>query len=85
MATDALPALTLYTRSGCHLCDDMMAGLRSLQASHGFAVTLIDVDHDPALEERYGKRVPVLVGGGRELCQHFLEPAAVTAFLSEIR
>jgi len=56
--------LTLYHRKGCHLCEQMLAELRSLYGEH-VSVTLIDVDSDPGLRARYGQRVPVLVGGSR--------------------
>jgi thioredoxin-like negative regulator of GroEL len=83
MATEAIPALTVFARPYCHLCDDMIAGLRRLQATRHFEFAVVDVDDDPLLEARYGERVPVLAGGGRELCHYFLDGAAVTAFLAQ--
>jgi hypothetical protein len=87
------PALTLYSRSYCHLCDDMIAALRQLQGRFVFEIKVVDVDSDAALEARYGELVPVLTGGvedgvngaERELCHYFLDVPAVTAFLTEIR
>lgn len=79
--------LTVYARTYCHLCDDMIAALRALQGRFTFEIDVIDVDRDPALEARYGEKVPVLMEGsdGRELCHYFLDTPAVTAYLSEIR
>ena len=85
MAIDAVPRLTVYSRRYCHLCDDMLAGLRRLQAGNSFEFDTVDVDRDPALVRRYGDKVPVLACGERELCHYRLEPAVVTAFLEEIR
>ena len=52
----------LYSRSYCHLCDDMLAALENLRAEFDFSVEVIDVDADAALVERYDELVPVLVG-----------------------
>jgi glutaredoxin len=52
----------LYTRQGCHLCDDA----RALLERHGLAVESIDIDADPALRERYDVWVPVVVIDGQE-------------------
>ena len=60
-------ALTLYSRSYCHLCDDMAAALEPLRDEFGFGIERVDVDRDPALEARYGERVPVLAHGEAEL------------------
>jgi hypothetical protein len=79
------PRLTLYGRSYCHLCDEMIAGLRGLQAGFRFKLDVVDVDSDPALERRFGERVPVLVHDGQELCHYRLDTAAVTALLPKIR
>jgi glutaredoxin len=56
------PVAIVYTRAGCHLCEDAVQILRG----HGLAVTLVDVDADPDLARRHGERVPVVVIGGRE-------------------
>lgn len=54
--------VTIYSRQGCHLCDDAEALLRC----YGLTPTVIDVDTDPALRERYNQCVPVVVIDDRE-------------------
>ncbi|MEO7728490.1 MAG: glutaredoxin family protein, partial [Burkholderiales bacterium] len=54
------PVLTVYSRAYCHLCDDMIEALRTLQADHSFELNVVDVDSEPALEASYGELVPVL-------------------------
>jgi hypothetical protein len=83
MATDAAPALTLYSRNYCHLCDEMVAALLELQRRAAFTLEIVDVDGDPGLDQRLGERVPVLMAGARELCRHRLERAQVLAFLEQ--
>jgi glutaredoxin len=56
----------MYTRQGCHLCDDGWALLEQARARHGFALEKIDVDTDPALAARYGTEVPVVTIDGKE-------------------
>lgn len=85
MADVAGLTLTLYGRTWCHLCEDMLAGLRELQVRQPFALTVIDVDEQPALEQRFGERVPVLVHGERELCHYHLDVTAVTDYLRDFR
>jgi thioredoxin reductase (NADPH) len=65
--------LTLYSRYGCHLCEDMLQALARLQPLLGLHYTVLDVDDDPELVKRYGDRVPVLLAGDTELCCHFLD------------
>ena len=70
---------TLYSRSYCHLCEDMLQALLALQQpGERFEVAVVDVDADPALVERFDELVPVLFGdpSGAELCHYFLDPAA---------
>lgn len=69
----------LYARTYCHLCDDMAAALRE----RGVAFELVDVDADPALEERWGPLVPALVNEqGDEICHYHLDPAALEQALA---
>ena len=76
--------LTVMSRSWCHLCDEMIAGLRDLQARFHFELAIVDVDEDDALEARYGEDVPVVLHGGTELCRHRLDPGRVTEYLAKI-
>ena len=85
MPTEPAETLTVYSRSYCHLCEDMIEALRRLQGLFHFEIEVIDVDADPELERRHGERVPVLMHGARELCHYRLESALVTAYLAKIR
>ena len=71
--------LVLYQRDYCHLCDQALAVLADARTPEFDSVW---VDDDPALESRYGTRVPVLRDGrdGRELDWPF-DAAAVAAFV----
>ena len=75
---------TLYSRSWCHLCEDMLAALQALaRPGQPFDVDVIDVDADPALVERFDELVPVLYGrlDEPELCHYFLDEAAVRRYI----
>ncbi|HND51498.1 MAG TPA: glutaredoxin family protein [Pirellulaceae bacterium] len=52
----------LYTREGCHLCDDA----HELLVRFGLRPRLVDIDEDPRLRERYHTLVPVVAIDGRE-------------------
>jgi thiol-disulfide isomerase/thioredoxin len=80
-----MPRFTLYSRSYCHLCDDMLAALRQLQPpGERFEIDVIDVDADPALVARFDELVPVLFGdlAAPELCHYFLDHEAVRRYLA---
>jgi thiol-disulfide isomerase/thioredoxin len=74
--------LVLYGRPWCHLCDEMADALAPIAARHGAEVAKVDVETDAALEARYGMRIPVLVHGERELCEHRLDAEAVERYLA---
>lgn len=77
--------LTLYGRSYCHLCDEMLAALAPLRQELGFAVDVVDVDRDEALEQRFGALVPVLMHADTELCHYHLDASKIRAYLIKIR
>jgi glutaredoxin len=57
--------VVLYTRRGCHLCDDAWALLERARRKHGFSLSQVDVDGDPELVRAYGLQVPVVLVDGR--------------------
>ena len=63
----------------------MLAALEALRGEYSFAVTVLDVDADPALEAAYNERVPVLTAEGCELCHHFFDERKVREYLSRFR
>ena len=80
-----IPHFTLYSRSYCHLCDDMLVALEALQsATVRFTVSVVDVDEDDALVARFDELVPVLFGNlaEPELCHYFFDEAAARRFLA---
>lgn len=83
---DALIELIVYGREHCHLCENMIAALRNLQAKRRFRFDVTDVDSDDELRLRYGERVPVLVARrGGEICHYHLDLNALDAYLAKIR
>jgi glutaredoxin len=73
--------LRLYGRAWCHLCGDMAKALAAL----GLPFEEIDVDADPALEARFGERVPVLTdAAGNEICHYHLDLASLKQAMGSI-
>ena len=54
--------VVLYTRRGCHLCDEAKLALERA----GLAAREVDIDSDPDLHQRYNECVPVVEIDGRE-------------------
>lgn len=69
--------LTLYIRTGCHLCEDMLQELNLRQDLLGFNLQTVDIDGKPELEALYGTKVPVLSHAGVEVCHYFLDEVAL--------
>jgi glutaredoxin len=61
----------MYSRPGCHLCDDARAVLQRL----GAPFAEIDIDSDDALLKRYLERIPVIALDGEELYDFFVDEA----------
>jgi hypothetical protein len=82
------PHFVLFSRSYCHLCEDMLAALRAFMARAGraYTVDVIDVDTDPQLTDKFDEVVPVLYGtdlAGPEICHYFLDEAALGRYLAQ--
>lgn len=75
-------ALTLYSRPGCHLCDDMKAAIARVAREIPLMLEEIDISSDPALEARYGLEIPVLLVDGRKAAKYRLTDAELTRILT---
>jgi glutaredoxin len=71
------PTLTLYSRAGCHLCDEARAALERVRARSPFSLHEVDITTDDALHRRYLERIPVVSLDGEELFEFFVDEAAL--------
>ena len=82
-----MTVFTLYSRSYCHLCDDMLLQLQAYGSAHAFTVQVIDVDGDAELLDLYDELVPVLIAAkpgqpARRICHYFLDTVALNTFFA---
>jgi len=71
--------LTLFTRAGCPLCDEMADQVRARAGT--YRLIEVDVDKDPALKARFGWDVPLLFDGDTEIFRHEFDAVAFGAWL----
>jgi len=67
----------LFTRQGCHLCDDALRLLRA----HGVEPQLLDIDEDPALRDLYHAWVPVVAIDGKVRFRGQIDPRLLKRLL----
>ncbi len=72
---------TLYSRVYCSLCDVMLDALKKQQDALQFEITVVDVDTDPALDEQYGERVPLLMDGDSEIFHYHFNEKRLHSYL----
>ena len=61
-----LPEVILYTRAGCHLCEEAKEQIRRVRADTPFNFRAVDIDRDPALVALYNEEVPVIFVNGKK-------------------
>jgi glutaredoxin len=77
--------ITMYTREGCHLCDEAKAVMTPLLSEFDAKLREVDIDEDPVLLERYNDDVPVIFLGGLLFAQHRIDPALLRQRLEQTK
>ena len=62
--------VTLYTRPGCHLCEEAKTAVAPLLREFGAVLREVNIENDAVLEERYGWDIPVIFLGARKAAKH---------------
>jgi thiol-disulfide isomerase/thioredoxin len=77
--------LTLYSRPGCHLCDEMKTVVARVVRGLDTPVTIdeVDISTDADLEARYGVEIPVLLIDGRKAAKYRLTEGELTRMLND--
>ncbi len=58
--------VTLYSKPGCHLCDDARTIVERVCAELGEPFDEVDITTSPDLMARYGEEIPVTFVDGRQ-------------------
>jgi glutaredoxin len=66
--------ITLYTRPGCHLCEDAKAVIEPMLSEFDAKLREINIDEDAVLRQRYGTDIPVIFIGSRKAAKHRVDP-----------
>lgn len=74
------PTVTVYTRRSCKLCAAAEAVVADVATGRA-DITLVDIDTDRELHERYTVRVPVVAVDGEEIAEYHLDPDELRAVL----
>jgi glutaredoxin len=70
--------VTVYSRPGCHLCDEALAQVEAIARDHpGTEVAVVDIERDDRTLARYLERIPVIEVDGREVSDLVFEPAGL--------
>jgi glutaredoxin len=60
------PRVTVYSRPGCHLCEEALAVVAKVCADVGETYDVVNIDDDATLVERFGEEVPVTFVDGKQ-------------------
>ncbi len=73
MGADKTRLVVIFGKEGCHLCEEVEEEIRSVNA---LGISVIDIEHDPALHDRYWLRIPVVAIDGIEVFEaKMMDPA----------
>jgi glutaredoxin len=67
--------IDIYSRPGCHLCDDAREIIERVQRRFPFSVRIINIEDDPSLEQTYGDQIPVVFINGNKAFKYRVDEA----------
>jgi len=82
LASSGPRVVTLYTRPGCHLCEEAKALIAPMLGEFGATLREVNIDEDAVLRQRYGTDIPVVFIGSRKAAKHRVDPVKFRLQLS---
>ena len=76
-----MPTVRVYSRQGCHLCEQLIEEIIPLVRDRA-ELEILDIDTREDWRQLYGTRVPVVEIDGRVLCEHTLDKNALAALIA---
>jgi glutaredoxin len=68
------PHVIIYSRPGCHLCEEAKAAIKSADCSDEFTLEEINIESDSELLRKYKYDIPVIAIDGVESFIHRVDP-----------
>ena len=72
--------IELYSRPGCHLCEEAKKVIRAAARSHTFDFVERNVDDDPNWQSEYGHEIPVILVNGRKAFKYSVSAPALERY-----
>jgi len=63
----------IYTKPGCHLCEDVKDQLRRLQQNHAFDLSEVNILEDAIAFEQFRHEIPVVFVNGKKAFKFYLD------------
>ncbi len=74
----------LYSKPGCHLCEDARRVLEQVQKQQPFHLEEVNIQDDPTLLAEYGEQIPVVLLNGTFFCEYEVDGAKLRQLLREL-
>ena len=79
-----MSTVTLFTKPGCHLCDDVKAVIERVQVRKPFVLEIRNILDNPEDQDRYRFDIPVVLVNGQEIARHRLSEVRLDWALGNI-
>ena len=66
--------VTIYTRPGCHLCEEAKSAIEASGCAAEYSLEEINIDENQTLRERYGRDIPIIFINGVKAFKHRVDP-----------
>jgi thioredoxin-related protein len=73
--------LVVYSKPGCHLCDEMKTVVARVGRLRPLVVEEVDISGDASLEALYGLEIPVLIVNGRKAAKYRISDSELIRIL----
>jgi glutaredoxin len=67
--------VSIYSRPGCHLCDDAKTAIEASGCAGEYSIEEINIDENPDLRDQFSNDIPVIFINGVKAFKHRVDPA----------
>jgi glutaredoxin len=80
-----MAVITLYSKPGCHLCDDAREALTRLQKVQPFDLEEVNILDEPGLQADYGEQIPVILLNGTFVFEYAVDETRLRQLLEDVQ